>query len=219
MGKRPYNCRLVTSTMPNTPSQKVLFFDTLTTGPSPKKHSIWSMAGIITEIVPHDAIYTIEQFSFLAAPLKEELKTRTSIQGGMTATELDELPQADRVHNQILVPFLGPPSRNKIIVAGYNSNLDISFLRKWFDLRNDRLFGALFYHQPIDIITTVLESIIEGSNIKTPLNMNRVAEFLNISRETELPTMALSNAQLALQIYASLKGLDVRKSDEMKGGD
>jgi len=207
-----------------TNSQKVLFFDIATTGPSPKKHSIWSMSGILAEIIPNDEIYLIEQFTFTAAPPQGEETAPSYVSNEhITIPELEVLESPDSVHNQKFLPFLNkhinPKARNeRLIIAGYNSGSDVRFLGSWFVKRNDLRFREYFYWQSVDIITFVIDNLKPDQPKLFRLGV--VAEYLGLEVNITLLHSTAYDCRLALEVYAALKELPINEEQlKTKGGD
>ena len=203
-------------------AQKVLFFDINTTGPSPQKHSIWSMSGIIAEIVPNDEIYLIEQFTFTAAPPRGEAMAPSYVSNEhITIPELEALESPDAVHNQKLLPFLrryiNPKHAGKrLVIIGYNSNSDVRFLTAWFSKRNGLGFHHYFYWHSVDIITLVMDNL-KPDQPRT-FRLETVAEYLGLEINETLLHSTTYDCRLALDVYAALKELGINET-EMKGGD
>jgi len=203
-------------------AQKLLFFDIATTGPSPHKHSIWSMSGILTQILPGDEIQLIEQFTFTAAPPRgEDLSPAYVNNENITVPELEALESPDSVHNQKFLPFLNrhvnPIGRKeRLIVISYNSNSDVRFLAAWFVQRNDLRFRQYFYWQSIDIITTVMENL--KPNQPKLFRLGVVAGYLGLDVNETLLHSTAYDCRLALNVYAALKELEINET-ELKGGD
>lgn len=208
----------------NNHSQKLLFFDIATTGPSPHKHSIWSMSGILAQIIPGDEVQLIDQLTFTAAPPRgEEMAPSYVNNERITIPELETLESPDSVHNQSFLPFLNkhinPHDRHhRLIIAGYNSGSDARFLSAWFTKRYGPTFSDYFYWHTIDIVTLVMDNLKEDQPKLFRLGV--VADYLGLSVNETLLHSTAYDCRLALDVYAVLKGLEINEEQlEAKGGD
>lgn len=130
---------------------KTIWIDTETTGTDPNKHGLIQIA-LIVEIgneIKEKASFNIRPFD------SDEIEDEALQVNGITRDDLESYPLPDEIFREIMVligKYIDPYDRmDKFIVAGYNTQFDLDFLRAFWAKMNHKYFGSYFYHKPIDV--------------------------------------------------------------------
>lgn len=135
---------------------KTIWIDTETTGTDPAKHGLIQMA-MMVEIDNQ----IIDQHVFNIAPFEEDVIEDEALKvNGITREQLAEYPAPHTAYadmKALLTKHIDQYDRmDKFIVAGYNTQFDLNFLRAFWAKLGDKYFGSFFYHKPIDVDAIVV---------------------------------------------------------------
>lgn len=131
---------------------KIIYVDVETTGLKRDKHSIWQLAGIITDGEGRE-----ETFNYKIAPYTDEPCSDVALEiGGVTEAEIRKFPSAEEVYHDfhaLLLKYVNPYDKtDKLYFCGYNAEFDSDFLRGLFSYNGDRYFSSYFFHPVLDVM-------------------------------------------------------------------
>lgn len=129
---------------------KLLFLDVETTGLDPEKHGIWQLCyqyGLLsgTELLLDEPV----EVRMRPHP-KVDIDPRALAISNITLKDLGSyMPEVE--HFKDFLRFLDSKvdkynKKDKVVLVAYNAEFDTKFLRRWFELNNERYFGSRFWH-------------------------------------------------------------------------
>lgn len=137
-------------------SGKTIWIDTETTGTDPSKHAVIQIA-MMTEIngkIMDKEVFNIRPFD------GDSIEDKALEVNGITREELDKYPLPGETFPKIIAllnKHIDQYDRlDKFIVAGYNTQFDLDFLRALWEKMGHKYFGSYFYHKPIDVDAIVV---------------------------------------------------------------
>jgi len=129
---------------------KIIYLDTETTGVDPVRNDLTQIAGII-EIDGKEK----ERFNLFVKPINMDNISPEALE--LTHKTMDELlnyPTAKQAYEEftgILGKYVDKfDKEDKFVVAGYNVEFDLGFLRQFFYKNGDKYFGSWFKSVTID---------------------------------------------------------------------
>jgi len=145
--------------------RKIFWCDVETTGLESKRHCIIQLAYMI-EI---DGEIVLDRNIQMKPMYPGSVDEKALDINGKTHEEIMQYPDCKIGYRQLLkdlgkhIDKFNPD--DKFIVAGYNVNFDIKFLRQLFERMNDKYYGSWFFNVPMDIYTFVAHKILEGMRL------------------------------------------------------
>ena len=137
-------------------SSKTIWIDTETTGVIPSENAVIQIA-MMVEIngkILDRVVYTLKPFD------GDVIEDKALEVNGITREQLDKYPDPKEVFPMIMKMLNSHIDQydrsDKFIVAGYNTQFDMDFLRALWDKMGHKYFGSYFYHKPIDIDAIVV---------------------------------------------------------------
>ncbi|MBS4056547.1 MAG: 3'-5' exonuclease [Bacteroidales bacterium] len=158
---------------------KILFFDVETTGLDYKIHGIHQLGGIL-EVNGN----VVDKFGFRIKPA-ENLKIDESALkvSGITLEDLLSYPSESEVYKRliaILSKYIDKyDKQDKAFLAGWNNAaFDNAFLRAFFERNNDQYFGSWFWSNPLDVMVSATQHLLEQRAKLPNFKLVTVAERL-----------------------------------------
>lgn len=187
-------------------TNKVLFIDTLTTGMSPERCSIYRLGGIYTENDVEKKRFELRMRPFANARVNDQSiwisgETRSSL------LVYQSEDQAFREFVAMLDEWVDVKNPNdKIYLAGYNcACLDMPFLREWFRRNGNERFRDYFHVQIIDVMSLAAFALMASRSKMPDFHLETTARFLEVvPRETDVYD-CLAKAKTGLDIYRKLE--------------
>jgi DNA polymerase-3 subunit epsilon len=94
---------------------------------------------------------------------------------------IDAYKKFIRILTRHVDPYEKKERKEKFHFFGYNSNFDMTVLRKFFENNNDKYFGSFFYFPYIDVMTlAALELENERKNIEN-FKLNTVFSYVGLT--------------------------------------
>ena len=130
---------------------KIMYVDVETTGLKRDKHSIWQIAGIITDGKQE------ESFNIKMAPYTNESISQVALDiGGITEDDLRGFQPAEEAYEQftnLIKKYINPYQKDdKLYFCGYNADFDSDFIRNFLMHNGDRYFGSYFWYPVLDVM-------------------------------------------------------------------
>lgn len=101
-------------------------------------------------------------------------------------------------------------TKDKIFLVGYNNAaFDNQFLRKWFELCEDKFFGSFFWGNGLDVMVQATEYLAERRVRMPNFKLNTVAQTVGIEVNQDELHDALYDVLLTRQIYNIVTGKDI----------
>lgn len=142
---------------------KTIWIDTETTGTDHTKHGLIQIAALV-DIDGHIE----DKISFNIKPFDNDEITDKALEvNKLSREQINEFTDPKMVYlefRDFLLKYIDQYSRDdKFIVAGYNTQFDMNFLRAFWGKCGDSYFGSYFYHKPIDVdMIIVLINRLQG---------------------------------------------------------
>lgn len=184
-----------------TPPKKILWLDTETTGTDSRRHSIIQI-GCIVEV---GGEVRVEQ-EFLFQPTGEVEKEALQV-NGKTMEAVMAHPHAATSFREF-VRFLEQwvdryDRQDKFLIAGYNVDFDIQFLRAMFLEHGNRFFGAYFFWPSLDVKGTLVEEWERLPRMEN-FKLGTVCGGLGIELDAH---DALNDIRATREVWRKLKGM------------
>lgn len=130
---------------------KIMYVDVETTGLKRDKHSLWQIAGVVTDGVKE------EEFNITMAPYTDEPVSDVSLElCGITKEQLYSFQPAEQAYIQfqsLLKRWVNPYDKtDKLFFCGYNADFDSDFIRNFLIYNGDRYFGSYFWYPVLDVM-------------------------------------------------------------------
>lgn len=189
---------------------KILFLDTLTTGLSIERCSIYRIGGVICKEEDGN-IEEIKRFDICARPAAGTRILDNSLWvGGMTRSKLIYLPEQDAAFLQltnILKEYVNLRNpKDKIYLAGFNTAaFDMPFLRSWFNENRNEDFRNYFYMQAIDLMSISAFILMNERQDMQDFHMETTAKKLGISPKRSEQYSPLDNVDTCIKLYIELQ--------------
>ncbi len=197
---------------------KTIWIDTETTGTDPSKNGLIQIAALV-EIDGQIK----ERIAFKVKPFEgDEITDKALEVNGLTREEIREFDAPKDVHVEfvaILSKYIDQYDRlDKFIVAGYNTQFDLDFLREFWSKNGDNYFGSFFYHKPIDVD----EIVVLINRLKGELP--RYAKLIDALRRFGIePPEDLHDAMADIvytrKLYVAVMKVLKNTMNEISGGD
>ena len=130
---------------------KIMYVDVETTGLKRDRHSIWQIAGIITDGVKE------EEFNINIAPYTDEPVSEVALEiCGITKEKLYSFQPAEQAYIQfqsMIKRWVNPYDKSdKLYLCGYNADYDGDFIRHFLMYNGDKYFGSYFWYPVLDVM-------------------------------------------------------------------
>lgn len=130
------------------------FIDTETTGTDPKKHEIYQLSAIITDVNFHEL--TKVDLKFRPDSLAHELSALEV--GGITLDNLKSFKMSSKEAYETFVAVLANEcdkfnKKDKMHFVAYNARFDADFVREFFKKNGDDYFGSWFWNPPLCVMS------------------------------------------------------------------
>jgi len=158
---------------------KILFFDVETTGLDSKIHGMHQLGGML-EI---DG-FVVEQFDFRIKPAEHLKIDEAALKvSGITLEDLMKYPSEAEVYKQfiaLLSKYIDKFNKvDKAYLAGWNNAaFDNGFLRAFFERNNDQYFGSWFWSNPLDVMVSATQYLLDQRAELPNFKLMTVAEKL-----------------------------------------
>lgn len=189
---------------------KILFIDTLTTGPFPSKCGIYAIGGSVCEDTQTET-RELKRFEFRMRPFEDARIIDKSLWlGGMTRSQLIYFKKEAEVLEDFVkmlsdVVKVSDPA-DKIFLCGFNTSaFDMPFLKEWFDRNENRNFRNVFHMQSIDLLSVSAYALMEERTAMKEFNLDSVARKLGILTKVQERYSCLDNVAACIGIYRKLK--------------
>ena len=182
-------------------SNKILWFDTETTGLDPKKNDPVQIAGII-EIDGN----IVEEFQVFSQPIKWENISEAALKvNGLDRDKLKKFASPKEAMNDLTETFGDFISKfdkgDKFYPAGYNVRFDLDFLSSWFRKQGDRYFGSWVNWRYIDPLPFIYLQDYKGDLNLPDYKLGTVAKHFGIELDAH---DALSDIRATREICIQL---------------
>lgn len=130
---------------------KIMYVDVETTGLKRDKHSIWQIAGIISDGGKE------EEFNITMAPYTDEPLSDVALEiCGITKEKLYGFQPASAAYIQftsLIKKYINPFDKtDKLYFCGYNADFDSDFVRNFLMYNGDKYFGSYFWYPVLDVM-------------------------------------------------------------------
>lgn len=165
---------------------KILFFDLETTGLDYKENAIIQLAGIIVNIDEFNKITVLDKFCFNMRPrMEHKIDMNALIVNHFNMNTIMSFQDDHEVFiefNKILERHCDKSkTTEKYILAGYNSlHFDQDFLKRWFELNNDKSFFQWFWSNGIDVMSEAGRYLIHYRPAMQNFKLATVADILEV---------------------------------------
>ncbi len=179
----------------------LLWVDTETSGLSPYRNGVLSLAGF------HEAPLDEDTFSYETCPhVTDKIEDAALKVNGYTREQILEFPAAPVVieaWESYLTRYVNPyDSSDKLTLAGYNVGFDARFLLAWFRKHKNNYFNSYFSVEHLDVLPLV-KKWRQVSRVSLPNNkLTTVAEHFGISGQFHT---ALDDIKATYQVYQAIK--------------
>lgn len=185
---------------------KILFLDTLGTGPNPDRYAIYRLGGIYTENGVEK-----NRFEFRMRPYRNaRIQDQSLWIGGESRSSLIYYPDEAKV----LKDFVGYLSgivdirnpKDKLYIAGFNvAAFDAPFIRSWFLRNGNENFRNYFFVQTIDLMSIAAFTLMEQRRSMPDFHLETAARYLGVRIESGDKYDSIRNAKISLDIYRNLQ--------------
>lgn len=188
-------------------ANKILVFDTETTGLLYYRHCIHQLSGYV---VIDDQV--VEEFDFKIRPHeKAEIDPVALTTCGVTIEEIQAYPHRTTqflAFRELLRKYVDQyDPMDKFFLLGFNNAFfDNQFLRNFFILEDDNSFGVFFWQNPIDCMVLASRYLIPDRHLMPSFKLHRVAKHLGISVDDSRLHEALYDVYLTFEIYKKVRG-------------
>jgi len=179
----------------------MLWVDTETSGLSPYKNGIISLAGFIDTPSPNVT------FSYESRPHpNDKIESRALEVNGYRESQIREFPDSYDVIStweSFLRNHVNPFDTNdKLTLCGYNIGFDMRFLRAWFQKHGNNYFHSYFSKDFFDVLPLVKEwRKITGTKLHNN-KLATVAQHFDITGDFH---SALDDIKATYEIYQQIK--------------
>lgn len=195
---------------PTMPKIKKVFFDCETTGTNFKKNSIHQLAGLIEiddEVVHH--------FNYKVRPHPKAIIESSALAiSGVTEEQIMQYPSMEVVYKQFIVLLSTYCDRydkqDKMWLVGYNNrDFDDNFLRKFFELNNDKFFNAWFWPDTHDTMVLASSYLEKRRHKMSSFKLHRVAKELGLLVDESKLHDGVYDNELTREIYRIVTGREI----------
>lgn len=189
---------------------KILFLDTLTTGLSLERCSIYRIGGVLCKETPF-GLEEIKRFDICSRPAPGARIIDNSLWvGGMTRAKLAYLPEQEKAFSDFMkiieenINLKNP--KDKIYLSGFNTSaFDMPFLRNFYNDNKSEDFRNCFYMQAIDLMNLAAFVLINEREGMSDFHLETTAKMLGISPVRNAKYSPLDNVETCIKMYLELK--------------
>lgn len=181
---------------------KLLFYDVETTGLDFKKHCIHQLTGILViddqepvsfnyKIAPHPSAHIDNEALLIGNVTEATIRTYTPNNIAFNTFKeflniyVDNINKKDKIH-----------------LIGYNNRkFDDEFLRKFFEMNNDKYFGSYFWADSIDVLVLASLLLKDNRHLMPDFKLATVAKVLKIQVDDSKLHDAYYDVYLTKLIY------------------
>lgn len=171
---------------------KILWLDTETTGLLCEHNDIVQLSGI----VDIDGSVT-DEFNIFMRPVNiENIETQALAVQGRTEQEIMAYPDQSWGYTKLVVGVLDKvvdryDRNDKMIIAGYNVQFDIGFLKQLFLRNNNKWFGSYFHYASLDVFSLASTLRLAGCNFNPEgMKLEQVCKSMGVDIEKAHDSMA-----------------------------
>jgi DNA polymerase-3 subunit epsilon len=188
---------------------KILFYDTETTGLNYRVNSIHSLSGFI-EIDGE----VVDEFSYKLRPHPKAKIDATALKiGGVTLEEVLAYPDQSEVFLEFsrkVDKYVDRYDRGDgFFLAGFNNaRFDDLFLRMFYNLNGDEFFDAVYWNQPLDVLTLAGQYLKRRRGGMPNFKLKSVAKELGIALDESRLHTAEYDVEITRKIYRIVTGIE-----------
>ena len=180
--------------------RKICWIDLETSGLNPSEHGIVQLAGILE-------VNGIEKctFDFKVRPFpQQKIDPEALAINGFTHEMLESHMEPHKVYQELIEIFSGYVNKydktDKMFFAGYNSQFDDTFLRKFFENCGDGFYGSWFARPTLDVYVIAMDKMGAVWNTLTNHKLATLADYFSIERDGTLHN-ALCDIKMTRELY------------------
>lgn len=187
-----------------------IFYDLETTGLKPDRHCIHQMSGLI-EI--DDEV--VDSFDFKLSPHPKAAIDKIALHTSKVSLEdIQNYPDWELAYHgfiSILHRYIDKyDTKDKAFLVGFNNrSFDDDFLRKFFELNNDKYYGSWFWSNTIDSMNTATEYLLLRRPRMINFKLMTVAKELGIEVDESLLHEAGYDVFITRQVYRITSDLEL----------